>query len=356
MGTGTQLVAPLGYVAGGDKNSFYRSHLPGLGLHGQIGMLFLRRFGATLHAAKVEHLKGTDAQERGSSWQMGASLLYLFRPEEKTPYLELGLNRNSFSNTVSTQEGAAERSAHSWDTRVGIGYMVLTKAQKFLYTPWAAVDFGKFSSIEQTINGNERSIELGDNTAWHYVFNFGITFAYHKKVPALMGRRPRRGRMNPDNDLILAPNDKCPTTQEDYYPPNPSDGCPSDDWDQDKILNAVDKCPTGGRGRLGPRSEGRLARRPIATKTAWSTAWTNARRCVKTSWVTSPTTAARTTIAMATASSTASTSATTSPRRPTASKTTTAAPTKHRASKSPKKPSRFATNCSSKPARPKSAP
>lgn len=165
LGTGTQLVAPLGYVAGGDKNSFYRSHLPGAGLHGQIGMLFLRRFGATLHGAKVAHLKGIDAQEAGSSWQIGASLLYLFRPEEKTPYLELGLNRNSFSNTVSTQQGPAERSAHSWDTRVGVGYMVLTKAQKFLYTPWAAVDFGKFSSVEQTINGNERSIELGDNTA-----------------------------------------------------------------------------------------------------------------------------------------------------------------------------------------------
>jgi outer membrane protein OmpA-like peptidoglycan-associated protein len=226
--------------------------LPGLGLHGQIGMLFLRRFGATLHGAKVEHLKGIDAHERGSSWQIGASFLYLFRPEEKTPYLELGLNRNSFSNDVSTQQGPAERSAHSWDTRVGVGYMVLTKAQKFLYTPWAAVDFGKFSSVEQTINGSERSIELGDNTAWHYVVNFGITFAYHKKVPALMGRPPKTRPDDPDNDLILTPNDKCPTTQEDGYPPNVADGCPSDDWDQDKLLNPVDKCPTIAEDGLEP--------------------------------------------------------------------------------------------------------
>ncbi len=252
LGTGTQLVAPLGYVAGGDKNSFYRSHLPGAGLHGQIGMLFLRRFGATLHGAKVAHLKGIDAQEAGSSWQIGASFLYLLRPEEKTPYLELGLNRNSFSNNVSTQQGPAERSAHSWDTRVGVGYMVLTKAQKFLYTPWAAVDFGKFSSVEQTINGNERSIELGDNTAWHYVVNVGITFAYHKKVPALMGPPPKTRPDDPDNDLILTPNDKCPTTQEDGYPPNVTDGCPSDDWDQDKLLNPVDKCPTIAEDGLEP--------------------------------------------------------------------------------------------------------
>jgi outer membrane protein OmpA-like peptidoglycan-associated protein len=252
LGTGTQLVAPLGYVAGGDKNSFYRSHLPGLGLHGQIGMLFLRRFGATLHGAKIEHLKGTDAQERGSSWQIGASFLLLTRPEQKSPYLELGINRSSFSNSVLTPEGTAERSAASWDTRVGVGYMVLTKAQKFLYTPWAALDFGKFSSIEQTIGDNERSIELGDNTAWHYVINLGVTFAYHKKVPALMGPPPKQRPDDPDNDLILAPNDQCPAQQEDYYPPNPKDGCPSDDWDQDKIPNAADKCTTIAEDGLGP--------------------------------------------------------------------------------------------------------
>src|SRR5450631_3285772 len=36
LGTGSMVLAPLGYVAGGGKNAFYRSHLPGLGLHGQI--------------------------------------------------------------------------------------------------------------------------------------------------------------------------------------------------------------------------------------------------------------------------------------------------------------------------------
>jgi len=252
LGTGTVVVAPLGYVAGGDKNSFYRSHLPGLGLHAQIGMLFfasLRRHRARREGRAPEGHRRARAR---LELAIGASLLWLFRPEEKTPYLELGLNRNSFSNNVLHHRRRRRALGRVVDTRVGLGYMVLTKGQKFLYTPWVAVDLGRFSSIEQTINGNERSIELGDNRAWHYVVNLGITFAYHKKVPALMGPPPKTRPDDADNDLILDPNDKCRAKQEDYYPPNPSDGCPSDDWDQDKIPNAVDKCPTVAEDGLGP--------------------------------------------------------------------------------------------------------
>lgn len=252
LGTGTMVVAPLGYVAGGDKNSFYRSHLPGVGLHGQIGMLFLRRFGITGHGGYAKHLKGIDASAAGSSWQIGASLLYLFKPEEKTPYLELGLNRNSFSNTAQTSLGEADRTAASWDYRVGLGYMVLTKAQKFLYTPWVAVDLGRFSKVTQTLNGNDQELDLGDNRAWHYIVNAGITVAYHKKVPALMGPPPKERPDDADHDLVLDPNDHCPNEQEDYYPPDANDGCPSNDWDGDKIPNPADKCPTVAEDGLPP--------------------------------------------------------------------------------------------------------
>ncbi|HVU03706.1 MAG TPA: OmpA family protein [Polyangiaceae bacterium] len=252
LGTGTMVVAPLGYVAGGDKNSFYRSHLPGIGLHGQIGMLFLRRFGFTVHGGYAKHLKGTDASESGSSWQIGPSFLYLLFPEEKTPYLELGLNRNSFTNPVNTAQGAGDRSAASWDYRVGVGYMVLTKAQKFLYTPWLAVDFGRFGSVTQTIGGADQEQDLGNGRAWHYIVNAGITVAYHKKVPALMGPPPKERPDDVDHDLVLDDHDKCLGQQEDYYPPDANDGCPSDDWDGDGIPNAADQCRTVPEDGLPP--------------------------------------------------------------------------------------------------------
>ncbi|HEY3665539.1 MAG TPA: OmpA family protein [Polyangiaceae bacterium] len=253
LGTGTMVLAPLGYVAGGGKNAFYRSHLPGLGLHGQIGLLFLRRYGIALHGGYAEHLKGSDAAKAGTSWQMGLGALFLLRPEEKTPYLELGINRNSFSNDVNVLGGSATRKAAAWDGRVGLGYMVLTKSQKFLYTPWVALDFGRFSKVTQTLNGSDQTLALADDQrAWHYILSAGITFAYHKKVPALMGPPPSERPDDRDGDLVLDPHDQCPTEKEDYYPPDPNDGCPSDDWDGDKIPNAQDKCPTIAEDGLGP--------------------------------------------------------------------------------------------------------
>ncbi len=190
LGTGTQLVAPLGYVGGGPRNEFYRSHLPGLGIHGKLGMLFLRRFGLTANGALVEHLAGTDSAERGGSWQLGGSLLFLLFPEKKSPYLEFGVTRNSFSNTIHDSRGEAERKAFAWDGRAGIGYIVVTEGEKFLYTPWAAVDFGRFTSVDEERNGRTYRVDLSANAPWHYVLNFGIPFSFHKTVPALRGTPP----------------------------------------------------------------------------------------------------------------------------------------------------------------------
>lgn len=252
LGTGTQLVAPLGYVGGGARNEFYRSHLPGLGIHGKIGMLFLRRFGLTANGALVEHLAGTDSAERGASWQLGASLLFLLFPEKKSPYLELGVTRLSFSNKIHDSRGEAERKVFSWDGRAGIGYIVVTKGEKFLYTPWAAVDIGRFTWVDEERNGRTYRYDMSANAPWHYVLNVGITFAYQKTVPALRGPPPERRPDDEDADLILDNTDRCPKEREDYYPPNPNDGCPSTDWDQDGILNNVDKCPTVPEDGLSP--------------------------------------------------------------------------------------------------------
>ena len=252
LGTGTMVVAPLGFAAGGDQNAMTRSHLPGIGLHGQIGMLFLRRWGVLGHAGYAEHLKGTDKPSSATSWNIGASGMFLFKPEKKTPYLEFGITRSSFSSDVSVPGGIATRTAASFDYRLGLGYLVLTEAQKFLYTPWVAVDFGRFGSIDQSLNGNDSTVDLGDRKAWHYVISAGITFAYHKKIPGLVGPVPKERPDDKDGDLILDAYDKCPLVKEDYYPPDPKDGCPSDDWDQDGFLNKDDKCPTIPEDGLPP--------------------------------------------------------------------------------------------------------
>lgn len=47
-----------------------------------------------------------------------------------------------------------------------------------------------------------------------------------------------------DGDGITDDVDKCVNEKEDGLPPDPKDGCPSDDPDNDGIKGAADKCPT----------------------------------------------------------------------------------------------------------------
>jgi outer membrane protein OmpA-like peptidoglycan-associated protein len=241
LGGGPMVVVPLGNAAGGDNSMLFRSHLPGFGFNIEGGVLFLRRFGGFIHGGYAQHLHGTSSPSSASSNQFGFSGRWMLRPRELSPYLEIGANRTSLSSTVSSSGGSADRGSSSWDVRLGTGYLVLTKEDKFLYSPFLTADIGRFGSVEQT-RGSTSTYELPDGTrAWHYVISAGISFAYHKRAEVLVGPVVRPD--DPDSDGIKAPYDKCPDLKEDYLPPEPRDGCPTKDHDNDGILDDDDKCP-----------------------------------------------------------------------------------------------------------------
>jgi len=239
LGTSTGVVVPLGNVAPGPKSGIWRSHLPGLRISGDLGILFLRRWGVVGHGGYTMELKGTDSGGTAQSWSVGLSGRFLLFPREMTPYVDLGVTRNTFWTAMS------------FDGHLGLGYLILTAEQKFICSPFAAVDIGQFPWVEQSLNGQETAVRF-DQKAWHYILTAGVTFAYHKRAKSLVGAVPQRPD-DPDNDLIFGTADRCPNEREDYYPPDPNDGCPSLDWDEDGIPNAKDACPTVAEDALLPK-------------------------------------------------------------------------------------------------------
>ena len=61
--------------------------------------------------------------------------------------------------------------------------------------------------------------------------------------PTQPGVAPNGCPADTDRDGIPDASDPCPQEAEDGQPPNPSDGCPNKDLDQDGILVPEDKCP-----------------------------------------------------------------------------------------------------------------
>ena len=70
----------------------------------------------------------------------GERVRYLFLPEQKTLYAEIGIDRNSFTTSLETSLGDAKVNAHSYDLRLGGGYLVLTEGNKLLFSPYGAFD------------------------------------------------------------------------------------------------------------------------------------------------------------------------------------------------------------------------
>lgn len=243
-GGGTVGVVPAGHVAKGEHSQFFKSHLPGGGPDLVLGALFLRQFGVFAHYARVEHWKGTEGGKDTGSDQLGASVRWLLRPEQRSWFLELGLDRNRYWATVNGARGPSERSFSSIDPRVGFGYLVLTEGKKLLYSPYAGVSWGKFSEFTEKAGGGEREFAIPDSMqATHWVLSAGLVFEYHHEVPALVGPTPPPPSDDHDKDGIKNAKDACPRDPEDGVGPEPKDGCPSKDSDQDGVENDRDRCP-----------------------------------------------------------------------------------------------------------------
>ena len=261
VGAGVAVQVPLGAVAKGPESSFQRSHLGGAGLDLHAGVLFRRQWGVFAHGAFIEHLPGTSKPESATSTQLGASIRYLLRPERRTFYVEAGVDRDAFKTTVQGATGSDERSAASWDLRLGAGYLALGASDRLLITPFAALDLGRFSSVStKTAAGASASLDLpSDERAWHFVAQAGVLVAFHAPEAWLLGPVPARADDRPlanppvaavaappadaDADGVLDDADRCPDAKEDGLAPEPNDGCPTTDRDHDGVADEADKCP-----------------------------------------------------------------------------------------------------------------
>ena len=103
LGGTSMVVAPLGHAAGGASTWLTRSHLPGLGVGANAGILFRRQWGIVGHIAYAKHLAGTDSPDSPTSSQIGLTGRYLLLPEQRTPYVELGFNKTRLASEVTTE-------------------------------------------------------------------------------------------------------------------------------------------------------------------------------------------------------------------------------------------------------------